>query len=498
MFDMPSRTTIRRDILDIYEEGKVKTMSKLEANEGRIAITVDVWTVDHQNKEYMVVIVHYIDNSWTPRKRIIRFECVPTPYTMDVITSNLMKCFVDWNIDRKLVSITLDNCTVNDGIVGLLVDKLGNDKLLLNGTFFHMRCFAHILNLIVKGGLSVLGDGIERIRHSVIFWSDTPERWKIFEDIAPQLGILITNKLCADVETLWSSTFLMLQTALSYKDVFSRCLQLNCDPLYEYLPTEDDWTLVAEICEKCKLFYEINEGFSRTKYTMGNLYFPTICSIRVTLNEWIVNSNSIILGMAKRMLEKFEKYWSDVNGFVGVATLLDPRYKTLLLEYYFEDIYEVAVESEVEKIVQLCRILVKEYQEKMLSRESEAQSFSTTPLDRVAVDPGHLKDFDAYVSRKRQKKLKVISELDCYLEEDVFPRTSNFDILNWWKINGSKFPILQAIARDIYDVPVFNVALKSIISTRERLMNEQRDRLLPSTVEALACCKNWLWDEEGT
>ncbi|KAK9046459.1 hypothetical protein V6N11_052346 [Hibiscus sabdariffa] len=215
MFDMPSRTTIRRDILNIYEEGKVKTMSELEANEGRIVITIDIWTVDHQNKEYMVVTVHYIDNSWTPHKRIIR----------------------------------------------------------------------------------------------------------------------------------------------------------------------------------------------------------------VTLNEWIVNSNSIISGMAKRMLENFEKYWSDVNGIVGVATLLDPRYKTLLLEYYFEDIYGVAVESEVEKIVQLCRNLVKEYQEKMLSRESEAQSFSTTPLDRVAVDPGHLKDFDAYVSRKRQKKLKVISELDCYLEEDVFPRT---------------------------------------------------------------------------
>ncbi|KAK8561060.1 hypothetical protein V6N11_078698 [Hibiscus sabdariffa] len=124
LFDMPSRNTIKKDILDMYENGKVKTMLELEANEGRVAITTDMWTSDHQNRGYMAVTAHYVDNSWTLQKRIIRFEYVPTPHTGDVIATRLMKCFLDWNIDRKLMSITVDNCSVNDAVVELLLDRV--------------------------------------------------------------------------------------------------------------------------------------------------------------------------------------------------------------------------------------------------------------------------------------------------------------------------------------------------------------------------------------
>ncbi|KAL4309529.1 hypothetical protein GQ457_01G026010 [Hibiscus cannabinus] len=200
--------------------------------------------------------------------------------------------------------------------------------------------------------------------------------------------------------------------------------------------------------------------------------------------------------MAKSMSMKFDKYWNSVNGIMGVGTLLDPRYKTTLLEYYFENIYGIGAEYEVERIVQLCRDLVTEYEEKMMSSNNEPQCFTSTSLDSVPVDLGDPGDFDAYVSRKKQKKLKVKSELDRYLELDIIPRTPNFGILAWWKMNGPQFPILQAIARDIYAIPISIVASESTFSTAGRLVNAQRNRLHPSTVEALACCQNWLWAEE--
>ena len=34
------------------------------------------------------------------------------------------------------------------------------------------------------------------------------------------------------------------------------------------------------------------------------------------------------------------------------------------------------------------------------------------------------------------------SKLDYYLEEFILPRTSNFDVLSWWKTNGIKYPTL--------------------------------------------------------
>ncbi|KAL8469584.1 hypothetical protein ACS0TY_032433 [Phlomoides rotata] len=43
--------------------------------------------------------------------------------------------------------------------------------------------------------------------------------------------------------------------------------------------------------------------------------------------------------MPMRMLDKFEKYWFQINGIMGVATVLDPRYKLRLLHFYFPLIY---------------------------------------------------------------------------------------------------------------------------------------------------------------
>ena len=43
--------------------------------------------------------------------------------------------------------------------------------------------------------------------------------------------------------------------------------------------------------------------------------------------------------MAEKMLVKFEKYWDVIHGIVGVSTVLDPRYKLEVLEFYFDKLF---------------------------------------------------------------------------------------------------------------------------------------------------------------
>lgn len=81
----------------------------------------------------------------------------------------LVSCLLEWNIDSKLSTWTVDNCTTNDAMIDILLEKLSCSSLSLNGDLFHMRCAAHILNLIVKEEMSVISDSIERIRSSVLF-----------------------------------------------------------------------------------------------------------------------------------------------------------------------------------------------------------------------------------------------------------------------------------------------------------------------------------------
>lgn len=130
----------------------------------------------------------------------------------DVLLSSLM----DWNIDRKISTITLDNCSTNDGMINCLLEKLNVSDLLIDGLVLQMRCAAHILNLIVNDGLEIISGGIERIRDSMVYWPASAARIENFEEAARQLCISSTKKLCLDCKTHWNSTFLMLQIAAIY------------------------------------------------------------------------------------------------------------------------------------------------------------------------------------------------------------------------------------------------------------------------------------------
>ena len=60
---------------------------------------------------------------------------MPPLHTKEVLSDVLL----DWNMDRKLSTITVDNCSSNDGMIDILSEKLSlSGSLLLNGKIFHM------------------------------------------------------------------------------------------------------------------------------------------------------------------------------------------------------------------------------------------------------------------------------------------------------------------------------------------------------------------------
>jgi hypothetical protein len=121
------------------------------------------------------------------------------------------------------------------------------------------------------------------------------------------------------------------------KEFFSRLKQR--DSHYKTLPSDCEWDFAKAICEKLEIFFRVTELFSSTKYPATNLCFPNLCEIRLQLRGWLSSTDLVVKSMAAKMVAKFDKYWSGIHGIVGVAAVLDPRYKMTVLEFYFDKVF---------------------------------------------------------------------------------------------------------------------------------------------------------------
>ena len=68
----------------------------------------------------------------------------------------------------------------------------------------------------------------------------------------------------------------------------------------------------------------------------------------------------------------------------------------------------------------------------------------------------------------------------------------DFDILQWWKINSSRFPILSVMVRDILAIPISTVASESTFSIGGRVLDPFKSSLSPKLTQALLCAQDWL------
>ena len=173
-----------------------------------------------------------------------------------------------------------------------------------------------------------------------------------------------------------------------------------------------------------------------------------------------------------------------------------------LVEFYFPKIFgHEDSKYEIEKVLKICDELVDQYKKKYHSSGNVSQSSTSYFQFEMTTDVGKkmgakdcLANFDAFVCSTTNLDTRR-SEIDTYLKEHVLPRSSDFDILAWRKINSSKYLILQTIARNILVIPISTLASKSTFSTSGKFISPHRIGLHPMTLEAMMCAQDWLWAE---
>ena len=132
------------------------------------------------------------------------------------------KCMRECGISRVL-TIIVDNASSNDVALSKLKAKVTNwDTSILRGEHLHMRCIAHILNLIVQDGLKEYNSSISKVRNAVRYVRISPAMLNKFQECKDLEKIECKKGLCLDVPTRWNSTYLMLDVAQVYERAFER------------------------------------------------------------------------------------------------------------------------------------------------------------------------------------------------------------------------------------------------------------------------------------
>ncbi|KAL5581789.1 hypothetical protein UlMin_014231 [Ulmus minor] len=247
-----SRNTIKSDCMKIHQKEKARVKSLLHAAPGRISKTSDLWS-SLISDGYMSLTAHFIDKNWKLQKRVLNFSYLPPPHTGIALSDAISSLLIEWDIQGKIFGITLDNASANDVLVEeLRVDLNSKGLLVCRGNFFHLRCCAHILNLIVQDGLKEIESSIEKIRESVKNVKGSQVRRQKFLECVRLISMGGKRGLHQDVATRWNSTYLMLNSALFYRRVFQHLALVDSN--YKKCPSSEEWERVEKVHKFLKVF----------------------------------------------------------------------------------------------------------------------------------------------------------------------------------------------------------------------------------------------------
>jgi hypothetical protein len=365
---------------------------------------------------------------------------------------------------------------------------------------------------VVQARLSTIGDIVDSVRQGIKYIVAFETRLKAFSEIAKRLK-LSSKKLILDVPTRWNSTYMMLSTAIGFKEVFPR--YSNIEPTFQWVVSAKEWEKVENVNQFLAIFNEVTNIVSRSNYPTSNLFLPEVWRIKEILNIKSMDRNGYIREMASVMEEKFHKYWEDCNLLMSLAVVLDPRFKMKFINLYFPMIYDTDKKVETDEArenIKNVLAALRDYYEFYLAahnmyimKQANENSIATNSSNVSGGDvgpkvaTGTSRFLDHVRSTKIIRPLKT--DLDIYLEEDVFilekdgnevDIDSEFEALAWWKANNLKYRILSKMEQDILAVPMSSVASKSAFSTSGRVIEPHRASLSPKTVQMLLCRLDWV------
>jgi hypothetical protein len=143
-YALPSPTTVSRDVKLVFAKTRERIARMLGTYEGRLSFGTDAWTSPN-HRAYIAITVH-LEKEGRPFSMILDVIEVARSHSGTNLAEAFGAVMTEFGIENKMMSITCDNASANDAMIeelGYLLEDFGGQRA-------RTRCFAHIINLVVK------------------------------------------------------------------------------------------------------------------------------------------------------------------------------------------------------------------------------------------------------------------------------------------------------------------------------------------------------------
>ncbi|CAJ2656300.1 unnamed protein product [Trifolium pratense] len=483
--------------VSMYHKEKQYLLDLINGIPGRLNLTLDLWT-SNQGIGYVFIRGHFIDSDGNIHHPILNVVTVPSPDSGDSLNQTIMTCISDWHLEGRVLTLALDKYLTSETVkVNLRGNLSVNNPVILDGQLLNQNCYARVLSRLAIDALRQMSKTISKVRECVKFVKYSESHEDKFVELKQQLQVPSSANLLIDDHYKWDSTFHMLVAACELREVFT-CFDTTC-PDFTMTLTIDDWKLVETLCTYLKYLYDAAHMLTTRPYPTANLFFLEVSKLHMELTNAALSQDPFLSSLILPLLTNFDQYWRESCLVLAVAVAMDPRHKMKLVESIFAKIFGENAKQWITIVENGLHELFIEYNTEMLhfttidADEGDDIMLKTQPYEgpvdgSLFVDEGGLSDFEFSISDCMQQ---FKSEMDEYLEEPLVSEVKEFDILNWWRDNRTKYPTLSRTASDILSMSISTVSADSVFDTEIRKMDDYRNSLDSRTLEALICAKDW-------
>ncbi|XP_050236337.1 putative AC transposase [Mercurialis annua] len=460
-------------IREVFRSMQEDVRSSMEQVASKVSIVLDFWN-SYEQLFYMSVTCQWIDENWSFQKVLLDICHIPFPCGGSEIYQCLKKVLQMYNIESRLLSCTHDNSQNAIHACHTLKEDLDGRKI---GPFCYIPCAARALNLIIDDGLRTTKPVLSKIREFVLELNSSAEMAEDFVQLttAYQEG---SWKFPLETSARWSGNYQMLDLVRKAGKSMDGVIRKNEETLgSRMLLCSAEKNAVSAVHGYLEPFYKTTNNICTNKLlTIGLvLFFMDHISEMITVCRETRHNPDWLKSAADEMAKKARSYNSQVcNIFTYMTAVLDPRIKRELIPESL---------STGNYLDEARNHFIRNYSSSHFSSISNAYS-------QEMEDGGNVSFAEEIARKKRRASMSnATDELTQYLSEPPAPIPT--DVLEWWKVNSTRYPRLSAMARDFLAMQPTSVAPEELFGSKGDEIYKQRFCISHDSTQAILCIKSW-------